>query len=62
MDAVKSAEKIIQESAFERRKKKPRLKFNFGLAISLFFSKFCLYLFRATLIFLLSIGRPGTSL
>lgn len=44
MDALKSAEKIIQESACEQRKKKPRLKFNSGLALSFFFLKI-LFLF-----------------
>ena len=29
-------EKIIRESAFDKKKKKPGLKFNFGLAQSFF--------------------------
>ena len=33
MDAVKRIEKIIRENAFEQKKKKPRLKFNPGLAL-----------------------------
>ena len=28
MDGAKSLEKIIRENAFDRKKKKPRLKFN----------------------------------
>ena len=33
MDALKRIEKIIRENAFEQKKKKPRLKFNPGLAL-----------------------------
>ena len=33
MDALKRIEKIIQENAFEQKEKKPRLKFNPGLAL-----------------------------
>ena len=33
MDALKRIEKIVGENAFEQKKKKPRLKFNPGLAL-----------------------------
>ena len=32
----KKIEKIIQENAFDKKKKKPRLKFNPGLALTSF--------------------------
>ena len=35
MDALKRIEKIIRENAFEQKKKKPRLKCNPGLALTL---------------------------
>ena len=33
-DALKRREKVIQENAFEQKKKKNRLQFNPGLALS----------------------------
>ena len=33
IDALKRREKIVQENAFKQKKKKPRLKFNPGLAL-----------------------------
>ena len=34
MDALKRIEKIIRENASEQKKKKPRIKFNPGLALT----------------------------